>query len=200
MKLTVKIFSILLALFYSNKLLGQIDSITIDTSKNYQTVNNTYQSSKLAKFNNTHFSLNLSASYIKGVGMFTGITPSVNYQASQRLNLEFGASVVSGMNNNSSLQNQTNYLQTPANQYFLYGQGNYLVTDKLMFTGSFYTTANSNQNQTSQFFANYRGLDVGFDYKLTKNVSLGAQFSVVEGNYLNQGISPLYYNHSMFGY
>lgn len=141
----------------------------------------------------------MSALYIKGFGIYTSVAPSFNYQATQRLNVEIGTSVISGMNSFSPpIKSANSTLPQPSNQYFIFGHGNYLLTDKLILTGSFYKSANTGSNQANPNLLNYKGFDFGFNYKLSKNMEVGAQFKVADG--LNWGLTPSGYNSSSLGW
>ena len=117
-------------------------------------------------------------------GSYTSISPSLNYLASPKLKIEVGGTFTTGntsFSQNSILKLNPN-LASQTNQFFVYTNGQYALTNKLMLTGSFYTTLNSNKSpQINPYFLDYKGMDLGLDYKIGKNMSIGAQFRMSNG-------------------
>ncbi len=199
MKILDKIFVSFLITLLAGDLIGQTDASKKDS---VLVVSNKNKKSTSSQINQgIHFSINLGATYVKGFGMLTSIAPSFNYQATPRFNMEFGTSVISGMNNyspSSSVFNTNSNLSQPSNQYFLFGHGQYLLTDKLMLTGSFYKSASPNSGPTNAAFVNYKGLDLGLNYKLSHNITVGAQVRIADGlNTYGQNLYSPFYNPSM---
>lgn len=159
-----------------------------------------------------NYSMELGAGYFGSSnlfsGTFTNIAPSINYQVSPKLNIEAGGIFATGntsFSQNSILKLNPN-LSAQTNQFFVFTNGQYALTNRLMFTGSFYTTLNSNKSpQINPYFLDYKGMDLGLDYKIGKNMTIGAQFRISNGynNYLfdQSGIGSFsHFGHNNFGW
>lgn len=88
----------------------------------------------------------------------------------------------------------------PMTRMFIYGSGHYLINEKLRVNGTVYQqlvdVPNRNSNAHSATL-NYQGMSAGFDYKLTKNITIGAQIRVESPNspwnnglYHGRGFAP----------
>jgi hypothetical protein len=138
-----------------------------------------------------HYSLSIGTGFYAGstnyYGNYTTIAPSLNYQATPKLNIEVGGVLSRGYNNYlkvPSFGNASN-LAYQSNQVFIYSQGNYMLSNKLALTGSVFTTVNSgNSATTAPFYQDYKGATMGLNYKITNSMFIGAQFNVTHGNYL----------------
>jgi hypothetical protein len=217
---------------------GFILLVAIQLSSNAQIVNqpndstrnlvNNFQSKQVRPFldpQRFHFSMNVGAGYSGGSafsGSFTTLNPNLTYQASPKLNVQVGGILLNSNNTFYGLSNvPTNTINTPGNskmfvrtnQIFAYTNVQYLLTKKLTLTGSAYTTANLNNSaKINPYFQNFKGMNVGFDYKISDYMSFGAQFnfSNYNNNFLNQGMyspfstfstfSPSPYSHGLMGW
>jgi len=188
-------------LFITNNLIGQSTSIdSVDLNQPTPALN----------FQRLHVSLNVGAGYIGGSGynsgLFTMVAPSLNYMVSPKLKLEVG-SVFFSRNND--------YYQMPAtetrpnipqksNEALVYAQGQYFLSDNLTLTGSFYKSLNAiGSSHKSPYSPDYKGMNFGLDYKITKNISFGAQFRYSSSNHSffnrnGMGYSP--YQRDVFGW
>lgn len=189
------LFTIFLLLTYSIK--GQ-DTTSCNTIN--KTISKTLPKSDIAIKNGQklHYSINFGAGYASGLGSFTNISPSLNYQFSPKLNFQIGGIFFSGLNNSSKITPsgmQSATVQNPSS-YFIYTNGQYLLTNKLTVSGSFYKTINPNNTpKINPYFLDYKGMNLGLNYKLTQNINIGAQFHFSNGynNLFNQydtGNSP----------
>jgi hypothetical protein len=88
------------------------------------------------------------------------------------------------------------YKMLPMTQMFVYASGNYRVSEKLVVNGTAYRQVYSNPNSNQQaIISNYinNGVSVGFNYKISSNVSFGAQIQINTQNNFNP-YSPGGYN------
>jgi len=178
---------ILIALFLSNNLFCQeiTKNDSIDNSASVQ-VKKSVPALKVQKLN---YSMELGAGYISGGNLFSGtytnIAPSINYMISPKFKIEVGGIFTTGNTNftqNSILKTSPNF-SLNTNQYFVYTQGQYAVSNKLVISGSLFSTLNSNKSpQMNPYFLDYKGMNLGLDYKIGKNMSVGAQFRISNGN------------------
>ncbi len=148
---------------------------------------------------------------IYGAGAYTYMSPFLSYRVSPKFRLDVGASYIQGFNNSGI--NDFYFGKNPA-YLSVFARGNYLVSDKLMISGAVYKTFDLTQPQTSDLNSQKRSLNnygimVGAEYKVTENLTIGAQlnFSDRNTNYnplhpqdnypggLQQGLNP----YSPFG-
>jgi hypothetical protein len=189
MKMLIYIVVSLLGVFFlSNNLFCQENikkDSTIDNNANIQ-IKKSVPALKQPKLN---YSMELGAGYISGGNLFSGtytnIAPSINYLVSPRLKIEVGGIFTTGNTNftqNSVLKTSPNF-SLNTNQYFVYTQGKYALSNKLVISGSLFSTLNSNKSpQMNPYFLDYKGMNLGLDYKIGKNMSIGAQFRISNGN------------------
>ena len=192
-------------LFFANNMMGQSTAPVLDGSSDLK-------KSPPLSFQRLHVSLDVGAGYMGGSGYnsgaFTTIAPSLNYTVSPKLKFEVGSVILSG--NHSFYQMPATETQPSMNQRstqaLVYAQGQYLLTDRLMLTGSVYKTMNSNAlTRNNPYSLDYKGMNIGLDYKIAKNISIGAQFRYSNGNQnymLNQNGMGLYspYQQNAFGW
>jgi hypothetical protein len=188
MKLFSRIFfTILSFVFFANNLLGQ-DTTALDSTGDNTTKIPLQKPAPALKTPRLSYSMELGAGFFSGSSLFSGtytnIAPSINYLVSPKLNIEVGGVFTTGntnFNQNSMLKSNPN-LSPQTNQFFVFTNGQYALTNRLMLTGSFYSTLNSNKSQQiNPYFLDYRGMDLGLNYKLTEHMSLGAQFRMSNG-------------------
>jgi hypothetical protein len=151
------------------------------------------------KFQKLHLSLNIGAGFMTSKyhsGAFTTIAPNLNYMVTPKFKLEVGGVFLMG---------NTNFYQVPgvesqksvfqkSNQMLIYTQGQYLVNDRLMITGSLFKAFDPyNSSKLNPYSLDYKGMNIGLDYKVTKNITFGAQIRYSNGNgYMNNGGMGLY--------
>ena len=149
-----------------------------------------------------HYSLNLGTGVFAGSkyysGAYTSISPNFSYLVTPKLNIEAGFSLVSGYNSGaptSPVLSKTNSFQK-TNQLFVYASGQYLLSDKLTLTSSVYKTLNSNSSpQMNPYFLDYKGANIGLNYKISDHVNLGAEF-----RYSNNGYNNSFMNQNEMGF
>jgi hypothetical protein len=183
--------------------MGQI----VDKSDTSNGINAKSQSQNFApSFNNqrVHYSLNLGTSYIGGLGTFTTIAPDINYQLTPKLNMEVGGMFVSGYGNFSQIGAVGNGSQSSiihsTNQSLIYAKGQYYLSNRLTITGSLFKTMNNAASQqVNPYFMDYKGMNIGLDYKISQHMSFGAQFNMSNGNNLfNQNRVGIFSPYSQY--
>jgi predicted porin len=125
------------------------------------------------------FKLDLGVGYVGGSnsGMYTYLAPYLRYSLTPKLKLDVGGILCDGISGMSGSYNSTSFL--------LFAKGNYLLTDKLTVSGTAYKTFYPNTSLYSESINknstdNY-GFSLGMDYKITKNLSFGAQVIMAKG-------------------
>ncbi len=162
-------------------------------------------------YQKVHLSLNVGAGFVGSKynsGVYTSIAPNLNYMATPKLKIEVGGVFVTGNNNFYQVpgtEMRSNFLQR-STQTLFYAQGQYLLNDRLMVTGSVFKSFNPNvSSKLNPYALDYKGMNIGLDYKVTKGLSVGAQIRYSNGNqnyFLNQngmGLSSSY-QHNVFGW
>lgn len=134
-----------------------------------------------------------------GAGAYTYLSPFLSYRVSPKFRLDVGASYIQGFNNSGI--NEYFFGKNPA-YLSVFARGNYLVSDKLLISGAVYKMFDLNKPETSDIlsqkkkFNNY-GVMLGVDYKITENLTIGAQINFSDRNpYYYPGS---YYNQNEFG-
>jgi hypothetical protein len=118
-------------------------------------------------------------------GAYTYISPYMSYLVTPRFKLDVGGILQQGFNgfNNSEFSsfggNGTNAL--------LFVRGNYLVSERLIISGSVYKTFTGNKTTDSEFLNKKNSLDdyginVGAEYKISEHMTIGAQVNFSNGN------------------
>lgn len=81
----------------------------------------------------------------------------------------------------------------PMTKLFLYTKGNYLLNERLMLTGSVYKSMidvpRLSQN-SRPFNYNYQGVDVGIQYQINKNFSIGFHMRMNNMSFSSSGNIP----------
>jgi hypothetical protein len=127
------------------------------------------------------------------------IAPQLSYQVSPRWNLNVGT-MVSYSRYNGLMRTAEGYNSTPVSsvQTFVYGQGQYQVSERLRLTGTaFYEMNRFDQLQMNPQATNFntKGASMYADFKISEHFSVGAGVQISNGNnYLRNGL----YNNSMF--
>lgn len=158
-----------------------------------------------AKKLQTHVDLNMGYMLSgKGYGgPIMSISPYVSYPVSERMWFNAGISVGYSPYNPfyyyDNSHNQNNML--PMTRMFLFAQGNYRVNERLVVNGTAYKQVfdvpNSNKSLFPATNIDYSGMSVGFNYKITKNISFGAQLQMNSPNRPNY-YSPLIQQNSFY--
>ena len=178
----------LVALFVTSNLFGQQSSVNSTDSSKVRTETN--NQSSIIKAPRLKYSMELGAGYFGASKLFSGtytsIAPSINYLVSPKLNIEVGGVFMTGNTNfsqNSILKTNPSLAQN-SNQYFVFANSQYALSKRLMLTGSFYSTLNSNKTpQINPYFLDYKGMNVGLNHKITNNMSIGAEFRMTNTPY-----------------
>ena len=126
-----------------------------------------------------------SAGY--GGPMFT-LSPHATYPLTDRFSLSAGISVGHGSFYNPYLAEQGGDLMLPMTRMFIYASGNYMLSERLSVNGTIYKQVldvpNRNPGQTYTNLDSHGGA-IGFQYKITPNISFGAQIRVEEPGFYN---------------
>jgi len=135
-----------------------------------------------------------------GTGAYTYMSPFLSYRVSPKFRLDLGASYTQGFNNSGI--NEYYFGKNPA-YLSLFARGNYLATDKLLISAAVYKTFDLNNSQTPELnstkktFDNY-GVILGAEYKITDNLTIGAQVNFSDRN--SNGYFPYDLNQSRDGF
>lgn len=131
-------------------------------------------------------------------GSYTYVSPYLSYLVTPRFKLDVGATLLQGLSGNSGLNgfggNTTNMM--------LFARGDYLVTDRLIVSGSAYkifnnyNTLNTDFNNNKNSFDNY-GVSMGMEYKIGEHMIIGAQINVSDG--YDNPYNPFYQSQPSFG-
>lgn len=114
-------------------------------------------------------------------GPMFALSPYVAYPLNKKFSIRAGMSVgYGGFYSPYTVSSENNEL-LPMTRMFLYVSGDYRVNDRLIVSGSIYTQVldvpNSNPIDNNSNF-NTQGASIGFQYKLTRSISVGAQIRV----------------------
>ena len=183
-----KVVSIFLILFLFVSVENQAQSVFKADSAlsfNKQTIK---KNSSLLNYKRMSFSVDVGFGFAASKyssGAYTYISPYMSYLVTPRFKLDVGGILQQGFNgfNNSEFNsfggNGTNAL--------LFVRGNYLVSDRLIISGSVYKTFTSNKTTDSEFLNkknsldNY-GINIGAEYKISEYMTIGAQVNFSNGN------------------
>lgn len=152
-------------------------------------------------------SMQVGTSYTFSSNGFGGpsfsISPQGNYALSERFHLLGGMGLQQGLYKMPfafrDAEDQNNAL-LPMTRVYLYAGGNYLVNDKLSVSGTVYKqimdVPNPNApNKNAQI--NTQGMRVGFEYKLTPSIRIGAEIRVASPNSEFGYYHPGMYNNNL---
>ncbi len=158
------------------------DSIT---SFSHQTIK---KDASLFNYKRMSFSIDMGMGFIASKynsGAYTYISPYLSYMVTPRFKLDVGGILQQGFNGINKTEfgslggNNTNVL--------LFARGNYLVSDRLIISGSVYKTFGNNTISNSDLLKKKNALDnygmsVGAEYKITDHLTVGAQINYSNGN------------------
>jgi hypothetical protein len=135
-----------------------------------------------------HYGLSLGTGYVSGGSYYSGnfntISPSLNYLLTPKFSVEVGGVFTnSNINFNKipSMGLSQNYFQQ-TNDALAYASGHYSLTKEVTLTGSLFSTINqSSMPINSQSNLNFKGMDMGLNYKITEFMNVGAQIMLMNG-------------------
>ena len=214
--LTIHISAFLLVLLtYANCGFSQ-DTITdpdfIDIPANYIPINDVpNRNAKKSKVNyhmEAGMNYSISSNGYGGPGYF--LSPSANYDATDRLSLSVGTGFAY-----QQFQNYTgdgNSEMTPIMTYFIYTQGTYRLSDNVIVDGSVTYARNDVPNRNKQgisdnsYQKDITGYSFGLTYRLKPNVTFGIHFDYSNSPYNRYNaygqpyMSPFYNSLTPFNY
>ena len=182
--------------FITGTAFAQYDYYSPADTSSKTIIDNFANSKSLLKHNRLGFSMEMGVGVSGskyGSGTYTYASPFLTYRVSPKFRLDVGASYIQGFNNNGI--NEFYFGKNPA-CLSVFARGNYLVNDKLLISGAVYKTFDLNQPQTSDLNSqkkslNNYGIMVGAEYKITENLTIGAQVNFSDRN-------PAYYPGSYY--
>lgn len=128
------------------------------------------------------------------VSTYTGV--GIEKEITSKLSISVGALVVnSNYNNVRSIFDETSGLSAKEKMmnYYVYATGTYKVNERLLISGTtFNEVGQGSPYQDNNFSYN----QIGFEYKLGNNVTIGADFSFMKN--ASQYYNP-YYGNNMYG-
>ncbi len=144
-----------------------------------------------------------------GSGTATYIAPGLKYRFTPRINLNVGVMFV---NSNIAYNRYLPFYQEPSvvfrtkpvNKVLAYASADYLLSDRLTISGTVVKDLSGSQGYGTYSTPSIQSMSLRMDYKLTKNISVGAGMHMSQGGYFgtpgsNFGFSPTYYN-PLFNY
>jgi hypothetical protein len=137
-------------------------------------------------------------------GPFLSLSPHVTYPVSQRFYLNAGISAGFGNMYMPSFITGEESQMLPMTQMFIYASGNYIVNNKLTVSGSAYKrivdVKNPNGSVQPKTSIDNQGLSIGFNYKITENISFDAHIHFNSPSNYNSFYSPYGYTTPPYGW
>lgn len=139
----------------------------------------------------------VGTSFMYSPGNFYGpsyyVAPRLSYYVTPRFYLSAGIGVEHA--NLYSLYDSpyTESEMLPMTRAFLYAQGNYLLTEKLVLNGTVFKTMKYEPRIAQHPYLrnyNYQGVDLGLQYNINPNFSVGFHMRMSNINYQSQGLIP----------
>ena len=180
-------------------------------SFNKQTIK---KNSSLLNYKRMSFSVGVGFGYLSSKynsGAYTYISPYMSYLVTPRFKLDVGGILQQGFNGFGN--SEYNSFGTTGTNALIFVRGNYLVSDRLIISGSVYKTFNNNNSINSEFTGKKKlledyGINIGAEYKITEHLTIGAQVNFSDGNhnpfynsydYPFGGMQPNYNHNRPFG-
>lgn len=185
-------------LFITNNVIGQI--VEQEDLPDVTSINSTPKPAATPlNYQKLHLSLNVGAGFMGSKynsGVFTTIAPALNYMVTPKFKIEVGGVLVTGNNNFYQApvgETQRSVFQK-SNQALVYAEGQYLLSDRLVISGSVFKSFDPNtSSKLNPYALDYKGMNIGFDYKVSKNITFGASLRYSNGNsYMNPGSMGFY--------
>jgi hypothetical protein len=141
--------------------------------------------------------LEVGTSFIYSPRNFYGpsyyVAPNLSYLVTPRLTISAGIGFeYSTLYPLYNIPNEENTM-LPMTRAFLYARGSYLLTERLVVTGSVYKTIND-VPKLSQYSRpmnyNYQGIDLGIQYQINRNFSIGFNMRMNNMSYPSSGLIP----------
>jgi predicted porin len=153
------------------------------------------------------YSLNAGTSFSFGTFKSSSyyIAPQLTYQLTPKFRLNtslifINSNITAPGNATLNLgQNQACLFEQKTNETIVYASGDYQLNDKILITGSViknFNSPTSSKMEQAGWRNSFQMMSMGLQYKITPNITLGAQFKVVQGDNL---YNPLYYNMYSYG-
>ncbi len=121
------------------------------------------------------------------------VAPSLSYLVTPRFSLSAGVgfeySSIYPLYN--TIDNGSEML--PMTRAFLFARGSYLLTDRIIVTGSVYKTMNDVpklNNYSRPMNYSYQGVDLGIQYQINQHFSVGFHMRMSNMNYPSSGLIP----------
>jgi hypothetical protein len=155
------------------------------TSFNTQTIK---KNTSLLNYKRMSFSVDVGFGFAASKyssGAYTYISPYMSYLVTPRFKLDVGGILQKGFNGFGN--SEFNSFGTNGTNALIFVRGNYLVSDRLIISGSVYKTFTSNKTIDSEFINkknsldNY-GINIGAEYKISEHMTIGAQVNFSNGN------------------
>ena len=139
----------------------------------------------------------LGTSFIYSPQNFYGpsyfIAPSLSYRVSPRFSLSAGLGFeYSSLYTIYDTPEEGNTL-LPMTRYFLYTRGSYFLNERIMLSGGVYKSVNFVPSLTQyqqSYSSNYQGVDLGIQYQISRNISVGFHMRMNNINYTPAGLIP----------
>jgi hypothetical protein len=145
-----------------------------------------------------------------GSGTSTYIAPGLKYRFTPRLHLNVG---VMFLNSNIVYNRYMPFYSEPSvvfrtkpvNKILAYASADYLLSDRLTVSGSVVRDLSGSQGYGANTTPSIQAMSLRMDYKLTKNISVGAGMHMSQGGYFgspgsNFGYNPAYNYNPLFNY
>ena len=126
------------------------------------------------------------------------MAPAFNYHVNPRLNVRVGLVYYRTTLPPLSISENQTYTFPTVNNFSVFTEGQYSVNSRLTVTGSAYKQLNTTVHTMNPKALDYgmQGVSVGFDYKISEGLHVGAQFNFQ--NTTNPYYNP-YYRYSPYG-
>ncbi len=126
------------------------------------------------------------------------VAPTFNYQVNPRLNIRVGVVYLNSTLPSLSISENQSYTLPDINYVSVFTEGTYNVSSRLTVSGSAYKQINGNMRTINPKALDYnmQGASVGFDYKISEGIHVGAQ--VRFQNSTNPYYNP-YYRFGPYG-